>query len=427
MTTKQLLFVSVFLLSAFFTQAQTYISSPYSRYGLGDLFTHSVGQSQAMGGTFMGLRDPNHLNFNNPASYTSLDSLSFLFEMGGLGRASMGRSGELENQSATFNFNYLAAGFRIKKGWAASFGLLPYSSVGYELQTSGELALDGDDVQRYITSYAGLGGLSQVFIGQAIDLGKYLSLGVNARYYFGSLDHVRVVSFVEEDGTSSQNYFNTRFSDRILVSDFSFDFGLQAKKEFSNNRQLTAGITYAYNDQLSGFANHFIEKANSAGLVDTIINIDSEKSSVSLPARLGLGLTFRTDQWTLSADYQQQDWTGASFINQQDSLANSNRFAFGAEFIPNSRNVISFWSRTRYRVGAFYHNTYWNINQNQVSDYGISFGLGLPVNRGKSTVNFNVILGQRGSLEQNLLQENYALFSINLSLHDIWFLKRKFD
>ncbi len=427
MIAKKIIILPVLFLFIQSVYSQTYISSPYSRYGLGDLSLTSFGQAQGMGGAFLGLRDAHHLNFNNPASYTSLDSMSFLFEMGALGRASQGFTKNDERASATMNFSYLAAGFRVMKGWGASFGLLPFSSVGYQLQSNDQIDLGDGNLQRFTTSYAGLGGLSQVYIGQAFDIGKYMSLGVNARYYFGSLDHIRVVSFVEEDGTSSPGYFNTRYSDRLLVSDFSFDFGLQAKTKLPNNAYLIGGISYAYNDELSAYRNHYIEKANSAGIVDTITNVDSEKSGVSLPARFGVGISYNSERLKLTADYHQQDWSNALFINQQDSLGNSNRFALGAELIPNPRNVVSFWSRTRYRIGAHYHNTYLNINNNQVLDYGISFGLGLPVSRSKSTINFNVVLGQRGNVEQNLLKENYVVFSINLSLYDFWFMKRKFD
>ena len=57
-------------------------NSPYGRYGYGVLFNPSIGASEAMGGISYGLRRSQHVNPGNPASYSELDSLTFIFDMG---------------------------------------------------------------------------------------------------------------------------------------------------------------------------------------------------------------------------------------------------------------------------------------------------------------------------------------------------------
>ena len=65
--------VSVLFLSPFMGSAQS--NSPYSRYGLGDLFPNSNMTTRGMGGISAGYADVISVNFSNPASYSSFYAL----------------------------------------------------------------------------------------------------------------------------------------------------------------------------------------------------------------------------------------------------------------------------------------------------------------------------------------------------------------
>lgn len=60
--------------------AQNNTNSPYTRYGYGHLSDQGSSNSKAMGGVAYGLRDGSQVNFANPASYTAVDSLTFIFD-----------------------------------------------------------------------------------------------------------------------------------------------------------------------------------------------------------------------------------------------------------------------------------------------------------------------------------------------------------
>jgi hypothetical protein len=62
-----------------------------------------------------------------------------------------------------------------------------------------------------------------------------------------------------------------------------------------------------------------------------------------------------------------------------------------------------------------------------LTDFGISFGVGLPLKRSKTSFNLAFEWGQRGTTDDNLVKENYAKVTMNLTLHEFWFLKRKFE
>ena len=109
--------------------SQNLTTSPYSRFGIGDLLTRSTGQGQAMGGLSGGLQSATNLNLLNPASLSALeknaDYGSFILEASTFERVSNLRTTNLSRTVNNLGFNYLALGFPVTKWWKASTGILP--------------------------------------------------------------------------------------------------------------------------------------------------------------------------------------------------------------------------------------------------------------------------------------------------------------
>ena len=78
-----------------------------------------------------------------------------------------------------------------------------------------------------------------------------------------------------------------------------------------------------------------------------------------------------------------------------------------------------------YRAGFRYENTGLVIKDKSIEDYGMNFGLGLPLGYSKIDLGFEI--GVRGTQYYNLIRENYFNISVGLSLSDKWFKKRKID
>jgi hypothetical protein len=74
-----------------------------------------------------------------------------------------------------------------------------------------------------------------------------------------------------------------------------------------------------------------------------------------------------------------------------------------------------------------YENSYLKLNNHQINEFGISFGAGLPFPKSKSTANFAIEFGKKGTTDYDLAKNNYAKFSLYLNFYDYWFIKRKFD
>ncbi len=427
-----------FLLARLSVCAQNSTSSPYSRYGIGDIANKSFGQSKAMGGISLGIRTPYHLNVTNPASYSSLDSLSFIFEFGFTSKTTLLQT-EGINQSIIkqtnndINLSYISVGYPITKWWFGSFGLIPFSNVGYNIKNEEII----DSIGNVETYYNGSGGINQFYIGNSIKFHKNLSAGFNASYLFGSLNQTKSVHFPDDD-----NAFNSFIENKIIIGDIYFNFGLQYNNNFNDKYKYTIGIIFdnqskiqAYNSTLKTNYIYSDQKYTT----DTLENTEHEKDYILLPYNFGIGFSItKDDKITFGADYLLQDWSNSTFFGENHDLANSNTFAFGFEYIPEHDAKKKYLRRIYYRLGGHYSNTYLNIplkdeqnkltgNFEQLKDFGISFGIGLPLRRSKTSFNIVYELGQRGTLKYNLIKETYNIISFNLTLYDIWFIKRKFD
>ncbi|MBT3209963.1 MAG: hypothetical protein HN704_08095 [Bacteroidetes bacterium] len=410
-----------------YTQSQ--ISSPYTRYGIGYITQRGFGQNQAMGGLAYGLRSSNHINCSNPASYSSFDTLSFIFEAGLYYRSTFSETVESSQTNNDMNYNYLSIGFPVTDWWYSSFGLLPFSDVGYNIRTSDTSNTYGfGTIDNY---YKGNGGIKQFYFGNSFLIKKHLSVGFNATYLFGFIEQESILSFEDNTVWSIEN------SNKVNISDFYFDFGLQYSNNYNDKFDYTFGLVFSNKSNISVTKNVLDLKLSPYYGSDTIVNLSGEADEIVLPTNFGIGFSIKGEKVLFGADYSTQNWSESTFLGESDNLENSNNFSVGFQYVPNKRSITNYFKRVNYRIGAHYSNTYLNIptkdinsemfGYEQLNDIGISLGFGLPIRYTNSAINIAVKVGQRGTTDFNLIKENYAIVSLNLSLHDIWFVKRKFD
>jgi len=83
MRNKLLIVILISLFSITWTaSAQKLIDTPFSRFNLGSLQTQGSFRSLGMGGVGIAQRDNSSIYFANPASYSGIDTVSFLFDFG---------------------------------------------------------------------------------------------------------------------------------------------------------------------------------------------------------------------------------------------------------------------------------------------------------------------------------------------------------
>ncbi|MGA9269483.1 MAG: hypothetical protein WBV45_02595, partial [Lutimonas sp.] len=87
--------------------------------------------------------------------------------------------------------------------------------------------------------------------------------------------------------------------------------------------------------------------------------------------------------------------------------------------------ISSYFNRITYRAGFHYQKSGLVVNDTEINEYGISFGVSLPIGLKLSNVNMGFEMGKRGTTDNNLIEENFYNFRLSLSLNDKWFRKQK--
>ena len=110
---------------------------------------------------------------------------------------------------------------------------------------------------------------------------------------------------------------------------------------------------------------------------------------------LGLALS-KKENFVITADYTMSDWSKAVFLGHESYFVKSNSINFGAEYIPNYNANFNFLNRVAYRLGGHITDSHLMVNDEQIKEFGITFGAGLPLRRSNSRINFYFEYGSRG-------------------------------
>ena len=402
--------------------AQNNTNSPYTRYGYGDLSDQSFGNSKAMGGIAFGLRDGAQINPLNPASYTAIDSLTFLFE-GGVSLQNMNISGSgVKLNAKNSSFDYLAMQFRLHPRIAMSIGLLPFSNVGYSVSDS-----KVDNGVSQTRSFTGDGGLHQLYGGIGVKVLKNLSLGVNASYFWGDITRTRTIIY---PATSESYSYIQQMG--VSISDYKLDFGTQYTLDFNKKHSMTIGAVFS--------PKHKLNNDYTVTTQVSTTNSNNLDATLELPNTFGVGFTYNYDKrLTVGADYSLQQWSKTKFgvntsddavredFNETYTYCNRHKVSVGAEYIPNLMGR-SYLSHIKYRRGAYYTTPYYKIGGKEATrEYGVTAGFGLPVPRSRSILSISGQFVRISGQESAFVNENIFRVSIGLTFNERWFFKRRVE
>ena len=427
--TKFIIIALLSLSSVFSAKAQstdalgTY--TPYSLFGVGELEKQGTSFNKGMGGIGVGVRDNRYINYNNPASITERDTLSFMLDFGIDQKNFYNADSQVKSAFNTANMHNIVFTAPIYKKSALIVGIAPYSNIGYKFRA---LETDKNLISKYgnieYQKY-GTGSISQLFVGGAMNFFKHFSIGGEFIYYFGNMNRYSNVLFTTD---ASVRDINTGWD--YKVNAISGRAGLQYFGKIAKNTTLTLGATYRFDTKLCGDYTRYA-CTTSSSQIDTVSLVTTPGYKVEIPSEMAFGFSVRKkDKWMFGADYVKQDWSSSFFgetAGVEFTPSVSTSYKVGFEYIPNRYDIRYYMKRVTYRFGAYYDQTYINVNGNQVNAAGITFGMSMPIFRWYNAVTWSVDLGQRGSLENNMVRERYAQFNLNFNLHDMWFIKKRYN
>ena len=422
------IFILSCLFSSFNALSQSTTSSPYSQFGLGYLNGSQLPQNKAMGGISAGIRKPssyNNVNLANPASYSAIRITTF--DIGVYGGSTSLTKGDVSENTFDASLNHLVFGIPVTKTSALSFGLVPYSSTGYNFTSAGAVA--GKDV-KYV--YSANGGISKAYLGYGFKLGSAFSVGANASYLFGKLTKSRAAEY------NDLAFVNSRTQSSNAISGLTFDYGFQYETPLSKKVNLILGYSGSSNSKLKSrgeiLTTRYYQDPSTglAGLaIDTTNFTENDVSRIKLPMQHTIGFAIqRNNKWVVGTDVSLGQWKNYSEGGKNPGLQNSTGIAVGGQMTPDITSVGKYFNLVDYRLGFRYNKTYIQLNNQDIKELALTLGLGLPLPANRSTfykINIGTELGQRGTVTNNLIRERFVNFYLNFTMNDQWFQKYKFD
>ncbi len=425
----------IFLISLFtMVQAaisQNYYNAPYTRYKIGDINDYGFAYNRSLGGSSTALRPKNQINYLNPASYTAQDTNTFLFQIGFTGRYAQVENEINKDKSANFNIDYLTVGFPVKRWWKMSLGVTPYSRVQYFLREEIDSTNVGENINKDVK---GFGGFNEFYIGTAFEIANTVSIGAQVGYLFGSLDRsieVYIPDMINSTGLimHQQNY---------IAGDLKSKFGIQIHPTLANDHKIVLGATYEMDNDIDVKlkANTLRLHAASINLKDSLRFELDTIAPLHLPQKLSVGLSYSyKDAIMVTGEFTQQDWSGTEIVTSSFKPGKYTSYRLGVEFCFAPLKVnqrLSYIDRIHFRAGGNSTQSYLYYNDQNISSWGLSAGLGLPIKNSRkiysgTTFNIGYSYGQKGTTDNGLIQEKIQIITFGLVLHDFWFLKPKYD
>lgn len=393
-----------------YAQSESLTSSPYSLYGLGVINQSGIGKVNGMGYTGIAMKSDGYINNLNPASYSLIPQNSFIFDVGGKAELNTYENKNNAENNTSFNFSNIAFAFPINSKMGMGLTLIPYSQVGYSL-IGLETNIEGS-TETFKSNILGSGGLNEFSGNFGYAIIPRVSVGISASVLFGNIEE-------EENFTLSSSSFS--LEEETSYSGLQLGLGTQ----IDVLKNISIGGTLKLPTALSGSLKRSTYKTLDYNSVTIEEEAEGDVSDFELPMQLGLGFSARLFQnkLTINGDYKKSFWDDTNQSDHIGTYANQNIFGLGLEFNSDSRNK-SYFKRISYRTGFNYDDGYLEINDNKISSYSVTAGLGLPIsNRNNSTLNLSYSYGSKGLVDNILVKENYHLITLNLTLQDFWFVK----
>jgi long-subunit fatty acid transport protein len=414
--------LSICLLFSLMSVAQEGTASPYSFYGIGDIRFKGTTDTRSMGGLSV-FPDSIHLNLQNPALLSSLKISTFSI-------AATSYSSKLKTETDASDakrtsLDYLAVGLPLGKA-GVSFGLIPYSAVGYKIENI------ATDENPETTRYSGVGGINKAFVALGMEVYKNLSFGLDLQYNFGKIETSSLSSISGiELGTLESNTSNG--------SGFSLNTGASYFTKINKKLTLFTSATFAPQSKIKFDNQRTINLVQilSAGGIVTIDadggDVDVADTTVLLPQTTSFSIAIGEQRkWSVGSEitFRNTSTYGNRFVDpsSQSSFENSTRYAIGGYYIPKYNAFNNYLNRVNYRFGMRYEKTGLLINNQSLEDQAITLGFGLPLNANYgSNLNIGLEYGKRGKTSYGLVQENYFNITVGISFSDRWFVKRKIE
>ncbi|MGC4039871.1 MAG: hypothetical protein QM710_03505 [Flavobacterium sp.] len=397
-----------------FSQISNTTFSPYSMFGLGRYNENNTGVTNSLGRSGVALASEYEINGLNPASLAAMGRTSFFFDIGLKAEYDLYANRKESNSNETlYNFTNISFAFPVGKKSAFSISLMPYTEVGYFFKG---IVTDVEGSSTGATStIVGKGGLNNFNINYGRQINSKLSLGIAAKYYFGTINQTEYVT-IDSDLLSIE--------DKNYYKGVRFETGLQ----YLLSDKLSLGGVVSFPTILSGSKDREVSRLESDASTVIDQNNGVKLDDYNIPLEVTAGIKYKFKDFSLITDYKRTFWSSAHMADNIGKYVDSNVLGLGLEYFKKKTIGLKTKPGFRYRLGFNYDDGNLEVKKSKISNSLVTAGLGIPFGKNTNTfMNISYSFGSKGFISNTLIRENYHAITINLSFEDLWFQKRLFD
>ncbi|MCS6820818.1 MAG: hypothetical protein NZ551_03015 [Microscillaceae bacterium] len=403
--------------------AQVTGNSPYTGLGVGEIYNGAFAQQMGLGGSSVSYSPTYFISGQNPALLAG--NVNLIFESGVAGQYKQIQSTAQSQLDLGGGLLYMSMAFPITHRWVSSMGIAPYSMVNYENRFRQRIT-NSDFSADYL--FKGSGGIGTVYWANGFKLNKQIYAGLKASYLYGTTSQEISTRLF----TNTPLDYNIALNEKFVYSGLLLEPAVALKIPLNNKeRFLNIGAVYSLQSNVSTRKFASLEQRTQNDEIifsDTLQNLNENKGKTILPARYTIGISLEQQyQWAIVADFSTQDWTQFSSLGISQNLIQGYSVHLGGEWVPDYTALTGYFKRVIYRVGINYTQLPFQLQNQQIKDIALHWGISFPISRNSSLLNFGFALGQRGMLANELVRERFFRFSFGVSINDRKFQRRRLD
>ncbi len=421
------IFVLSSLVAGYFLNAQSIGNSPYGAYGIGDVKYDNTVEINSMGGisTAYIWDFNNSFNFRNPAANTNLELTTLKVEGTNENNYYKSDFNNIDSKKHSTYVSNISIAFPISKRVKFGMGFQPYSSKSYDIVTS--KALNSETTE--IHNFRGEGSLNTIQAALSYQINTEFAVGLRSNFYFGKVQDIEEVAFTGAELISG-------YANSYRVKAFNFTLGTTYQKKLANDRKLTLGATYTIGNSgnlKSMYSNStYYYLVGEQKVYENIVEQQSNFDKKFLPQEASIGVGYGKDtKWFLGTQVDYKKGENINFLGQPFYYQDSYRYSVGGWYLPNFNNFRSYFSRVIYRYGAYYEKGNLQLNGTNINKMAITAGVTLPfqksvINR-MNSLDIGLEVGKRGTLENNMIRQNFINLRIGVNFADKWLNKKLYN
>lgn len=251
------------------------------------------------------------------------------------------------------------------------------------------------------------GNVSEGSFSLSYAINENISIAGVVAYNFGLIEDNLLLRY------NDQEYSDIFLDNRYKI--FGSSFAIHSF--FKINSNLFSGIRLKFPSNLTLRTEQISTNSNEYVI---------EERDVNFPLNFTFGMAYLFEnQYIAGLDFNYQSWKDGYKIDdaKQEGFDNSFRVSLGVEKMPSERRFVSYGQRMYYRAGLYIGQLNLLANNQNILEYGISMGIGLPLLNLRNRIDLALQYCKRGSLNDNLATENLLKFNISITAGNLWFVR----